>query len=73
MLKWKLRACRVQAGYTQKEAAKLIGVSEDVIINYETGRTVVDMETAQKISELYQIPLELIDFTKVGNKPTKVR
>lgn len=27
-MRWRLCACRVNAGYTQKEAAKLVGVSE---------------------------------------------
>ena len=66
-IKWKLRACRVQAGYTQKEAAELMGISEPALITYETGRSTPNMDVGQKMSELYQIPLEIMDFSKVGN------
>lgn len=38
MFKWKLRACRVQAGLTQKEVAAELGVSEVSLVAYETGK-----------------------------------
>ena len=65
--KWRLVACRVQAGYTQKEAAKALGVTEQTIIRWEQGASVPKMEYAQKLSELYQIPLAYMDWTKEGN------
>lgn len=71
MFKWKLRACRVQAGLTQKEAAELIGVSEPSIVSYETGKSSPCMEIGQKLSEVYGIPMELMDFTRVGNQIIK--
>jgi DNA-binding XRE family transcriptional regulator len=67
MFKWKLRACRVQAGYRQKAAAKLLGISEATLVSYETGRVAPNMEVGQKMSELYGIPMDLMDFTRVGN------
>ena len=70
-IRWKLRACRVQAGYTQAEAAKLLGISESTLINYETGKSAANMEIGQKMSDLYQIPIEVMDFTKVGNSLIK--
>lgn len=72
--KWRLVACRVQAGYTQKEAAKAIGVAEKTIISWESGASAPNMEKAQKLSELYQIPLAYMDWTKDGNStPLKDR
>lgn len=71
MLKWKLRACRVQAGLIQKEAAAELGISEVTLTSYETGKSSPNMEMGQKMSELYGIPLELMDFTKVGNTTIK--
>lgn len=69
-----LVACRVQAGYTQKEAAKAIGVAEQTIIRWENGSSAPKMEYAQKLSELYQIPLAYMDWTKDGNStPLKDR
>ena len=70
-IRWKLRACRVQAGYTQKEAAELLGISESTLIKYETGVSAVNMECGQRMSDIYQIPIELMDFTKIGNTVIK--
>lgn len=72
--KWRLSACRVNAGYTQREVAEIIGVSEKAVIEWEAGRTSPRMEKAQKLSELYMMPLAYMDFSKEGNKiPLKDR
>lgn len=65
--KWRLVACRVQCGYTQREVAKAIGVAEQTIIRWENGQSNPKMEDAQKLSELYQIPLAYMDWSKEGN------
>ena len=67
-MKWRLVACRVQNGYTQKEASELVGVSEKTLVSWESGKTAPNMEKAQKLSEVYGIPLAYIDFTREGNK-----
>lgn len=67
-MKWRLSACRVQNGYTQKEASELVGVSEKTLVSWESGRTAPNMEKAQKLSEVYGIPLAYIDFTREGNR-----
>ena len=66
--KWRLCACRVNAGYTQKEVAEILGMSEKAIIDWEAGRTSPKMEKVQKLSELYLMPLAYMDFSKEGNK-----
>ena len=66
-MRWRLCACRVNAGYTQKEAAKLVGVSEKTIVDWEAGHTAPNMEKGQKLSEIYGIPLAYMDFSKAGN------
>lgn len=66
-MKWRLAACRVQAGYSQKEVAEIIGNCEKTIIDWENGKTAPKMEKAQMLSELYGIPLAYMDFTKDGN------
>ena len=48
-----------------------MGTSEVTLISYETGKSSPNMEMGQKMSELYGIPLELMDFTKVGNTTIK--
>lgn len=65
--KWRLCACRVNAGYTQKEVSEIIGVSEKTIIDWESGKTALKAERAQILSELYRIPLAYMDFSKEGN------
>lgn len=67
-MKWRLVACRVQNGYTQKEVSDLLGICEKTLVSWESGKTAPNMEYAQKLSELYGIPLAYIDFTKVGNR-----
>ena len=66
--KWRLSACRVQMGYTQKEVSELLGLCEKTLVSWETGKTAPNMENAQKLSELYGIPLAYMDFTKEGNR-----
>jgi DNA-binding XRE family transcriptional regulator len=67
-MKWRLVACRVQNGYTQKEASELVGISEKTLVSWENGMTAPNMEKAQKLSEVYGIPLAYIDFSREGNK-----
>lgn len=71
MFKWRLRACRVQAGLYQREAAKALGISEVSLVNYEKGKSSPDMDLGQKMSELYGVPMDMMDFTKVGNRAIK--
>lgn len=67
-MRWRLEACRVQAKMTQREVADALGISEATLINYEKGRTAVRIERAQELSALYGIPLDLMDFSKLGNR-----
>lgn len=66
--KWRLCACRVNAGYTQKEIAEILGVCEKTVIDWELGRLSPKMEYAQRLSELYLIPLAYMDFSREGNR-----
>lgn len=67
-MKWRLVACRVQNGYTQREVAELIDVSEKTLVSWESGKTAPNMDKAQRLSEVYGIPLAYIDFTREGNR-----
>lgn len=66
-MKWRLSACRTQAGYTQREVAEKIGNCEKTIVDWETGKTAPNMEKGQALSESYGIPMAYMDFTKEGN------
>lgn len=57
-----LKAARILAGYNQKEAGKLIGVSVDTIANYEKGKSYPDIPTLKKIEEVYGVRYEELSF-----------
>jgi transcriptional regulator with XRE-family HTH domain len=51
-----LKAARVNKGFTQAEAAKAIGVSEDTLWNYESGRSYPNVPIIKRIEDVYGIP-----------------
>lgn len=55
-----LEAARVNAGYTQEQAASNLGVSRSTIINWENGKTIPGIPSMHKMSQLYGIPLDCI-------------
>lgn len=61
-MKISLKAARDLNGFTQEEAAKLIGVSCDTLGNYERGKTYPDIPVLRKIEEVYGVPYDRIIF-----------
>lgn len=59
-----LEAARVNAHFTQKEAAKALKISVATLQNYESGRTTPDWSIVRKIEELYQYPIDYIFYPK---------
>ena len=57
-----LKALRMNNGYSQEEAAKLIGVSTDTLANYERGMTYPDVPIINKIEEVYETKYDDINF-----------
>lgn len=57
-----LKAARVNAGFTQKQAAKMLNLSKNTLSSYEAYKTKPDIETAIKIAELYKISINDIIF-----------
>ena len=57
-----LKAARVNAGFTQKQAAKMLNLSKNTLSSYEAYKTEPDIETAIKIAELYKISINDIIF-----------
>lgn len=57
-----LKAARVNAGFSQEEAAKMLNISKGTLANYELYRTKPDIETAQKIAALYNTTVDNIIF-----------
>ena len=57
-----LVAARVNAGLTQEEAAKRLGINTGTLRNYEKGIYFPDVPMIQKIEELYGVPYNNIIF-----------
>lgn len=57
-----LEAARRNAGYTQKEAAKKLGVHYQTLASWEKDSSNVSYEEMQQIQRLYHIPTEFIFF-----------
>lgn len=62
MEKMPLKIARELKGYTQAQAAELIGVSPDTLSNYERGKSYPDIPTLRKIEEVYGVPYDRIIF-----------
>jgi transcriptional regulator with XRE-family HTH domain len=62
MLKITLAAARVNAGYTQKEAAKELRVSNKTVQNWESGTSYPNADKIPEICALYEIPYDNINF-----------
>ena len=62
MVKFSLKAARINAGLTQKEAATKLGVSNATLCNWENGVSFPNAEQIEKICELYGLPYDHINF-----------
>ena len=57
-----LKAARVNAGYGQKEAAKLLGIANKTLSKWENGKSYPTVDMARKIFELYHANFDDIIF-----------
>lgn len=55
-----LAAARVNAGYTQEDVAKKMGVTKQTIVNWEKGKIVPGIPQIDMLSRLYGIPQDNI-------------
>lgn len=62
-----LKAARVNKGYTQKQAAELIGVTEDTVGNWERGKSYPDALHIRKIQEAYGVRYDNLIFLPRNN------
>lgn len=69
IVKLTLKAARVNVGYTQKEAAKELGVSNVTLGNWENGTAFPDIQQVGKLCELYGVSYDNIIF--LPNNPLK--
>lgn len=56
----RLKMCRAQTGYTQADIAEKMHVSRKTISGWETGRNYPDINSVVKLSEIYQVSLDVL-------------
>lgn len=61
-MKITLKAARVNAEMTQKEAAEHIGVTEYTIFNWEKRKSFPSIKYLQKIEQVYQVQYADLSF-----------
>lgn len=61
-IKISLASARVNAGFTQKEAAEELGVSNKTLCSWENGESFPDALQIDKICKLYAMPYDNINF-----------
>lgn len=61
-MKVTLKAARINAGFTQSEAAQQLNVSKDSISNWERGKTYPDIPVLKRIEKLYGVDYKDIIF-----------
>lgn len=61
-MKISLKAARVNAGYTQAEAAGIIGVSVTTIKNWESGMSFPKQPMIEKLCALYGVTYDSLNF-----------
>ena len=66
MPKITLKAARVNAGLSQKEAAKRLNISNKTLCNWENNITVPKADKIDAICELYGIPYDNLIFLAVN-------
>lgn len=59
-----MKAARVNAGYTQKTAAKLLRISNNTLSSYENYKTIPDVRISKKMAKLYCLSVNDIIFYK---------
>lgn len=63
-LRISLKAARVNAGYNQRKAAKLLNICVSSLQSYESGKVIPSWEVVKRMEDLYGIPADNIFFDK---------
>ena len=62
-----LKAARVNAGISVKDAAKACNVSEGTLYSYEAGKSSPKIGTAIKLARVYGVSIDMIEFSGSEN------
>lgn len=66
-MKITLKALRVNAGYTIEKASKKLNISSVTLRNYETKKTIPNMEVLNKMLKLYNAKFSKFEYDAVDN------
>lgn len=67
-MKITLRAARANKGIRQKEAAKAIGITADLLKRIELGQSDPRFSVVLKLADLYEIPIDRICMARKSSK-----
>lgn len=67
MAKITLKAARVNAGFTQKQAAKELKVSNKTLNNWENGKSIPKADKIEPICNLYRVNYDDVIFFNPNN------
>lgn len=62
MIKMTLKAARVNAKLSSKDAAKALGICTSTLKNYESGRTEPSWTVVKKMEKVYGVPCDVFFF-----------
>ena len=62
-----MKAARVNKGYTQREAADLLGTTKDVVSNWERGISFPDVIMLKRIEDVYGVSYKDLLFLQQNN------
>lgn len=65
----KLKKARSNTGFTQREVAKEINISQSVLARYETGKLEPNIETLGILADFYEVSTDWLLGTKGGKRP----
>lgn len=57
-----LKAARINLNLKQEDAAKMLGITQDTLSNWENGKTFPNVPQIKRIEELYGLPYSEIIF-----------
>lgn len=64
MIQFSLKSIRTNAGFTMVEAAKEVGIHPQTLSSYEKDSSNISMSLLEKLSNLYQVPIDYIFLGK---------
>ena len=66
-----LKTARRKAGITQAQLAERVGVTQDVISRYESGKRSVDLDVAPKIAKVLRISVLAVLYSPAERNEQK--